>query len=198
MEKKNEKSEKKSRKVLFFSLGTFFIFIFCYIIWSFLQHPAIGTVTRGEVSVRDDTSEKNKKEKRYDGKYISFLYPGEYVEKSNTFPTSGPVKESVFLTAENWGAQKIAVVVEERENNDSMASPSFLMRSNKPNLYVKSPFSQGMWQGFIFEKNEQVFEQTAFIRNEGKIVSISVSSPIKIDGLKEELQAFIDGLTWRE
>lgn len=173
------------------------LFVVAYIIWLFLQKPVVADV---RVAIKEPRAgvDKIKEQKLYQGKYLSFSYPGDYEEITHETPDDRPVKESIFLSALAFGGRKIAIVVEERKMGDFEESPSFQMRLLKPKEYVKESIFENGFKGFIFKKNTQVFEETAFVRKENFIISVSLSSPMNIEGLDKTLLDVLQSLEWRK
>jgi hypothetical protein len=166
--------------------STTFTFGIAYIIWTFLQKPVVADIRVGARAPSADM-DKAKEPKKYHGKYLTFSYPGNYQELTHTTSEEKPIRENIFLFATDLEGQKIAVVVEERETGDFEESPSFQMRLLKSKEYEKEPILVNGFRGFVFEKNTQVFEETAFVRRENFIISISLSSPLNLEGLNKEL-----------
>lgn len=182
--------KKRQRKVVLFLLVIVFFLALGYLLWRFLNRPAIGTIYPGKFS-QVDGFDRNKEKKRYDGKYVDFSYPAVYDEKRHEIFVDGPVKESVFLSADESNGRKIAVMVERRETRDFEVSPSVQMRLNEPKKYMKKKFIEGDFQGIIFIKDSQVFEQTVFFFYDGLLVSISVTSAVTMEGLEEQLMDIV-------
>lgn len=196
-QEEKQSSRKRPRFWIFLLIGMSLFFGIVSIIWFFLQQPAIGEVRVSKQAPIEDRDTSNK-QKQYQGKYLTFSYPGVYAEKAHEVPVSEPGKESVFLSAADFEGKKIAITVEEREKGNFEASPSFQMRVNKPKEYDKESFSENGFEGFVFAKNSQVFEQTVFFFDEGLFISISVTSPIKIEGLREELMDILKSVNIKE
>lgn len=187
-------SKKGKQKILFLSGAFFLLLALFFALWLYLSGPAIGTVQEGKLPAEDNPFEQGNEQKRYNGKYVSFSYSAAYVLKSNETPVKGPVKESIFLTESGFSGKKIAIIVEERAENSLEASPSFKIRLEKPEIYDKKPFIQRDFDGFLFEKNTQVFEETAFFFAGRNIISVSVTSSVSLEGLLEELERIVSGL----
>lgn len=197
MEQENTKN-KKSRKKTLFLFGVFFLLgALFFVLWQYLSGPAIGTIQEGLLPSDEDLFETRNERKRYDGKYLSFSYPALFVSKTDTAPVNGPVKESIFLTETGFQSRKITVILEEREENNLEASPSFKMRLEKPKIYKKKLFSEGAFDGSLFEQDTPVFEQTAFFRDGKSILSVSVTSPTTLEGLEEELRRVVRSIRKR-
>lgn len=194
-EKKSSKG--RSRFWIFLLLALLFFSGILYAIWLFLQQPVIGEVRVGTGAPAEE-SNSTKQQKQYQGKYLTFLYPGIYEEKMHETPVNGPVKESIFLSAADFEGKKIAVVVEERTGGDFEASPSFQMRSSKPTEYDQESVSVGGQRGFLFKKDAQVFERTFFLRDEDFVISISATSPFSAESLEQGLFSVIGSLRFQE
>lgn len=190
-------SLKRHRGVVLF-LSLFAIGVGCFFLWRFLERPNIGTIYPGKLPAVPESFAQNKEKKQYTGKYIDFSYPALYFEKRHELPVNGPVKESVFLSANDVEGRKIALVVADRGTSDFMSDPSFQMRMKASSGYASSPLTDLPFQGILFEKNEAPFEVTSFFILQGLIVSVSVTSPFSIEGLKQELLTLLAGLHWRE
>jgi hypothetical protein len=204
--KENNKKSSFWKYVILITL----LFVGAYIIWLFMQRPSVADIRVGIKESSVDIS-KNKEPKKYHGKYLTFSYPGDYQELTHTTPeekparssyansvAGGPIKENIFLSAIDLEGQKIAVVVEERATGNFEESPSFQMRLLKPKEYKKEPISENGFKGFLFKKNTQVFEETAFVRKENFIISVSLSSPMNIEGLNKALMDVLRTLEWRK
>jgi len=197
-ESAKELSVKRRRQAAIFLFLASLICGFLYFVWRFSQNPAVGVIRVGALPVQDENFGQGKELKRFAGKYVSFSYPGAYAEKAHAIPVNGPVKESIFLSAADFEGRKIAIVVEEREGGDFEASPSFQMRSDRPEEYDQEPVSVSGQSGFLFKKDTQVFERTFFLHSEDFVISISTTSPISVESLEQELFAVIGSLRFRE
>jgi hypothetical protein len=169
-----------------------------FIFWRFLQGPAIGTIRMGELpaTVADEFDE-SKGWKSFQGAYIRLTYPAKYQKQEREVPKDGPAREIIFLTASDLESTKIAITVERRPDPGLEASPSYQARLNDKATYERSSLE---WQGFsgmLFTKNAQVFEQTAFFRNGDLLLSVSATSPLRIDALSEELHGILQHLRWK-
>lgn len=192
-----ENSQKHSRLWIYVTLILLLLFGIVYLIWFYLQKPVVADIRVGARKPSADM-DKAKEPKQYYGRYLTFTYSGVYEEKVHTTPEEGPVKESILLSATDLEGQKIAIVVEEREGGDFETSPSFQMRLLKPKEYEKEPIMTNGFRGFLFKKNTQVFEETAFVRKENFIITVSLTSPMNIDGLNMELMNVLRSLKWEK
>lgn len=195
VQEKNQ-SKKHPRFWIFVLIGIIIFFGIAYAMWLFLQSPAIGIV-RGKTLISKINSE-TKKEKEYKGEYLTFSYPAVYVEKTHEIPVNGPVKESIFLSANEFEGGKIAIVVEERIGGDFEASPSFKMRVDKPKEYDQEPVSVGGLSGFLFKKNIGMFERTFFFHSGDFVVGASTTSPVSAEGLEKQLFFILASIHFRQ
>ena len=190
----SQQVKTRKRSVVLLCLGLL-LCGFLYFFWQFLQQPVVGTITTEKAQKKDDGDQK--KPILYQGKYLTFMYPSIYEEKAHEIPIKSPVKESIFLSAKDFEGQKIAIVAEERARGDMESSPSFQMRVDKPE-YDQEPVAIGWLSGFLFKKNSPVFEQTFFSHGTDFVVSISMTSPLSMDGLEQDLFALIASIRFRE
>lgn len=188
-----EKPKKPLRLLVYSVLIVLFFFGLASIVCLFLQEPVIGEVRVGKKAPTEDR-DSAKKQKQYQGKYLTFSYPGIYAEKTHEIFVDGPVKESIFLSAADIEGRKIAVTVEEREGGDFEASPSFQMRSDKPTEYDQEPVSIGGQSGFLFKKDTYMFERIFFLHSEDFVISISATSPFSAENLEQELFSIIGSI----
>lgn len=195
-EKENPKKKSRFWKYVVLII-LILLFVVAYIIWLLIQTPNVADIRVGIKEPSEDIV-KNKEPKLYQGKYLSFSYPGDYQELTHTTPEEKPVRETIFLSATDLEGQKIAIVVEERETGDFEESPSFQMRLLKPKEYVKESISENGFRGFIFKKNTQVFEETAFVRKENFIITVFLTSPMNIEGLNKALFDVLWTLKWKK
>lgn len=168
-----------------------------YYVWQVMNRPAIGTVKMGEPPKKEEAFDMGSERKRFQGTYFSFPYAGKYAERRHEISEQGPLKETVFLAADD--GQKIAVTVEELKESSSLdALPSFQMRENDKKTYIEKPLTVDGLSATVFEKNSQVFEQTAFFREGKFIVTVSASSPMKLEGLDKELSEVLEAFQWEK
>lgn len=195
---KPKENPKKSRYFKIYATFTLILLLaIAYIIWLFLQRPVVADI-RVVAETSNPNADKISEIKTYPGQYVSFTYSGIYAEKSHEIPTSGPVKESIFLSALEVEGQKIAVVVEERETGNFEESPSFQMRENESSKYPKERRTIGDWRGWLFSKDTQVFERTFFTRDQNFLISVSVTSPISAKNLDQELSNVVGSLRFQK
>lgn len=190
MESSKKPLSKWYRRV-FFGLILCILGIGGYFLWYYLEQPALGTVRSGKLPAVSESFDGKSEVKRYFGKYIEFSYSAGYEVKRHETPVKDPVYERIFLSAGDYEGKKIAVTIEERPLGDFESSPSVKMRLDKPIEYKKSSFTESGFEGYFFLKESSVFEVDAFFFAEGKLVSVAITSPLRVDGLREELMQFL-------
>ena len=191
---KEKESQPRSSKVLIYLYVLIVLSALGYALWFFLQKPAMGTVRVGTEETKEAAFDRSQEKKRYEGKYLSFSYSGTYEEKTHTLPVKNPVKESIFLSNSDLEGRKIAVMVEERPNGGLEESPSFQMRMMEEDIYQSESFSLNDFEGIIFSTDKSIFEQSAYFRYEGNIVTVTLTSALTDKGLKEELVEVVKSL----
>lgn len=181
-------------------IASLIIIFFCgavYFLWLFFQTPAVGVIRPGVVPKKEDAFDQSTETKHFAGTYFSFSYPGKYQEVSHTFPETGPVKETLLLSASDVEGKKIAITAEKRDTDTFDASPSFQMRRNDFKTYGRSSLKWQDLDGVLFTKNSQVFEQTVFFRKNNFILSISTTSPFSLETLRGDLENILESLEWK-
>jgi hypothetical protein len=84
--------------------------------WLWTEGTSEGTVRTGAVAETQVVVEPVWY--TYQGKYVSFETSEIFQEVTHTLPETGPVRETIFLVnTKSSNNEKIAVSIEERENN---------------------------------------------------------------------------------
>ncbi len=190
----SEEKSKGRRKIVLFLLLVGIFSVGAYYIWYMVQKPSIGTIKPGTLPAEPESFAQNSEKKLYKGKYITFSYPGSYSEKSHDVPKDGPVKEKIIFSGDESQGKRMAIMVEERPEKNLDASPSFQMRVKDPKRYEKEIRETGNDTKVIFTKNSQGFEMTAFFMKRNLLVSVSVTSSIHLDGLRNDLLEILETL----
>ncbi len=191
------KKKKSSKKILFFVFFAAVIGIGGYLLWQFVQKPAIGIVTV-KAPKQEEAFDRGKERKTYEGKHLSFVYPATFDEKVHETTRKGPVIERIFLSAADIEGKKIAIMVEKRDVVALDEMPSYKMRDMDPKKYARETFSENGLKGTVFANHESVYERTAFFIHRGLLFSVSVSSPIQSESLSADLEAVLRSLRWKE
>ncbi len=134
--------------LVFFLLGLAFFWL-----WRFLQKPAIGTIRSGVAPLAEQVFTREKEKQRYTGKYLNFSHGAAYREKGHDLPVNGPIKESIFLSAEDIEGRKIALILADRGTSNLASDPSFQVRRDASGEYQSKSFQVANFQGMIFQKN---------------------------------------------
>jgi len=109
MEPEEKKSSHTKRNIFLFII---FILLFggIYILWLFLQSPAIGVIRTSSLP-KEEAFDTGTETKQFVGTSFSFSYPGRYKERAHTLPEAGPVEESIFLSATDVEGKKITLTL---------------------------------------------------------------------------------------
>lgn len=188
----NKEGASNKKKVLAGVLVTLLFLVGCFVWWLW-HRKAVGTIRVPEM-YQEESAVKKQEKKLYQGKFFTFLYDEGYLEKTHSLPESGPIKETLFLSTSDVEGRKIAVTLADRGTNDLVSDPSFQLRQNSHEEYQSRPFEVAPFQGTLFQKNTQLFEVTAFFTYQGKIMTLSITSPFSLEGLEKELFTVIESL----
>lgn len=168
------------------------------VVWYSLRGPSIGVIRTSETPLAvTDEFDASKGWKSFQGTYIDLTYAAKYQKQQAEVPEKSPIRESVLLTTFGLESTKIAIIVEARDGIGLEESPSFQMRVKDVETYKQSPFVWQQLDGALFTKHSQVFEQTVFFRRGEQILSVAVTSPLRIDFLEEELKNVLQHLQWK-
>ncbi len=170
----------------------FYGFLVCFCVlgvaWWWMQKATMSTLYTN--AAKSTEKEEEIALYQYRGKYVAFDLPDIFQESAHNLPESGPVKESIFFTA-NKGAthnEKLAITLEEREEKTFDASPSYQMRKGNA-LYEE--YSDEERREVTFIKKVDSYERTVFFFWEQFLVSISYTAPGEnrsIDGVMTNLK----------
>lgn len=163
------------------------------LIWYFLRAPAKGNV-HTVIQKQQDSFDENQEKRLYKGKFVEFSYRALYAEKSHEIADKGPIQERIWLTAPDVEGRKIAIVVAKREGNDLSSEPSYSMRHNDQATYRSTPLKGMDFDGVVFTNHVAPFEVVAFFRRGGFIISVSLTSLFKSEGLDTELFQILKSL----
>lgn len=161
-----------------------------YFVWRFFHGKAQGVIWIQDHDLVE-SRDKNTEKRLYKGKFVTFSHSARYEEKTHSLPTSGPVKEVIFLSATDVEGRKIAVTVADRGTANLESDPAFQFRQMTQKEYQSKTFQEGIWQGVLFERSTSLYERTFFFSNKGLIISFSITSPFSGDDLEEELRAMM-------
>lgn len=103
---KKENPKKKFRFWKYVALIILILlFVVAYIIWLLMQMPNVADI---RVGIKEENADiiKNKEQKLYKGKYLSFSYPGNYQELTHETLDDRPVKEIFSFLRRIWKGKK--------------------------------------------------------------------------------------------
>ena len=171
------------------------LFVGGYFLWHFSQRKVVGRIQVKNPDLVESPHEHDIK-RLYKGKFVEFFHGTGYVEKSHFTPESGPVVETLLLSALDVEGRKIAVTVAYRGVSDLTSEPAFQIRQGTPEEYQSKNFQGGQWRGVLFEKNTAPYERTVFFEKNGYIISISITSPFESDDLEEEILMIVQSFSF--
>lgn len=175
--------EENPEKKLKISKKSRFLWIFLLLlavgmacaIWYF-RDPAVGTIRVVEdVSVKQEKAELPPE--RFEGQYISFLYPAEYAIRE-TQPDIVSLEKGLFV-ASGGSSRTIALAVQDMQGKTLADIPSYQLRFVvKKDAYKQSERKGELFKAIIFTKSEEGYEKTAFIVHDHLLFTISVSAQV--------------------
>lgn len=155
-------------------------------LFRWMNQKSVGTIVQDGISQRDIPQENPAEMVRYKGKYLTFDYLAHYQVRSvNT--VNYPVLEQVLLVEPSIEGRKISAVAQEIATESLEEYPGFRMRSQENAIYQQENLIKRGREYVLFTKTSSVFEVGAFFRQGNIAKSIVLSSPVKLDGLREEL-----------
>ena len=160
-------------------------------LFRWMNQKSVGTIVQEGISQGDMPQENTAEMVRYKGKYFTFDYLAHYQVRSvNT--VNYPVLEQVLLVEPSIEGRKISVVAQEIAAETLKEYPGFRMRSQDNMTYQQENLIKGGWEYVLFTKTSSVFEVGVFFRKGNIAKSIVLSSPVKLDGLREELLQLLE------
>jgi len=134
------------------------------------------------------------------GKYVSFMYPNGYVEKSHEVADSDSavILETVYVSQTSATSKKIALTVRSLPSGNLEDDPDYQMRELNPKKYKKESFAAGQVSGQSFvPADDGQFEKTFFIKHEGLLAIIAVTAPAMPDQTRnDEADGIAKSLEW--
>ena len=167
------------------ALGSFLFF------W--MNQPSVGAITSKNPSSKESSNETGTSF-RYQGKYVTFSYPDQYIPYPALSDVKSPLLEQVLFSTAGIEGRKISVVVQDNTSYTLDEYPSVRMRILEKELYQKENLMRGERNFTLFTKTSSVFEVGAFWLEENVVFSIVFSSPIRLQGLRDELLTLLDTL----
>lgn len=174
-----------------------------------MQKPSQGIVKQGPAQT-SSAATQSKEKIRLDGKYLSFAYPSSYasaekpedaVAQDQKTQEAKPdsFKQSAFLTSYTaTSSKKIAVSVEAVKSGILEDNTSFKFRVSSPKLYTQSMAEVNGEKIILFTRSEDIHEQSFFMKHNGLVASIVLSSAnADLESMKEELTAVAASVEWK-
>lgn len=175
---------------IFFGVLFFVMIVF---LWSLTQRKSVGTITLPQASIAMPDG-KGTASERYEGKYFTFIYPHQFELRLPHTPVKWPMLEQALLVRTDVEGKKIAVHVQEMDNYSLEEYGSYRLRTLDTDTYTQEKIEKNGLDMTLFTKSTPVFEIGSFWQQGNKVISIVISSPLKITGLREELLILLDSL----
>ena len=180
---------------IFFILALVFTFIF----YKISQKPVEGVIKLKSEN-NEIIQEKNDIPEVFSGKYVSFMYPNQYVIKSHETNEVGDniILETAYLSETKSVSKKINLTVRNINGQNLEDVPDYKMREINSGRYKKEYFSEGKISGVSFvPADDSQFEKTFFIKNGDFLAIISVqAASLPDEGLNKEADAIVKSLEW--
>lgn len=161
------------------------------LLFFWMNQPSVGIITQKDVPPKNP-DKGSYTILRYQGKYIAFSYPDQYRPYPALSDVKLPVLEQILLSTADIEGRKISVVVQDNTGYTLDEYSSVRMRVLDKELYQEEKLMRGERNFTLFTKNSSVFEVGAFWLEGHVVFSIVFSSPIRLQGLRDELLALLD------
>lgn len=165
-------------------------------LWWYASLKSQGTIV---VQTPPEPSVDQKKEetKTYNGKYVTFSYPDGFTEKTFDTPVKDPMVERLFLARSDVEGEKIALVVQALSGSPLTEYSAYRLREMRSDEYSEEKIRKDGLNITLFSKTTPVHEVGAFFEQAGMAVSLVVSSPTSIEGLRDALMTIVESLRWQ-
>lgn len=170
-------------------------------VWTWLEkyfeEKSKGKITREDPgNIRDNLVSPHNR-KGYQGKYVSFSYPSEYVRRTENEDVKFPLQERLLFTRTDVEGRKISVVVSDLDHNPLEEYGAYRIRKDNPKEYQVEEVRKNDQKGIMFTRERSIFEVGIFLQHKNQGASIIVSSPTTQEGLREEAELLWESFSWR-
>lgn len=188
-----------SQKRLFwrFSVWGLLGLLVLLVLWWFFQGKSYGTVTVKPLPEAPETVSAPVATSRYEGRYVTFRYPVTF-HVAAPAETKNPLLESFFgVEQDATNGERLALLVTALPTRNLADLPSFAFRASRPESYAQEKITRQGLQASLFTKSEPMHEVGAFFESEGRGVSLVLSSPLGLEGLRQTLLEILDTFEWK-
>lgn len=192
-----EQSESRSQK-RWLIWGIIFIIIALgatFLWWLFLR-PSQGMIQAVAVPEKTDLSTPG--QASYQGKYFTFRYASDFSIRDEGNSVKHPLLERIYLSRNDIEGRKIAIILQDNSGNAFEEYSSFRIRRTDRDVYREEQGKRNGLSVTFFTKETRVYEVGAFFSRGNQVVSMVVSSPTTVKGLREEVEALLDSFQWKE
>lgn len=166
-----------------------------WIVWWWFGQPAQGVFSHEAAPSEKMLTEINAKTE-YTGKYFTFSYPKNFVQKPFADSVRPPLLEQAFWSKAGVESEKIALLYQDIGNFTIAEYPSYRMRTLDPNTYTLEQVEIHGLKLAIFTKKQPQFEVAAFFGGDGRVVSLALTSSLRLEGLREHLFEILESWVW--
>lgn len=155
----------------------------------------------GEIKVHSNAKKDIKEApfERFESNYLSFRYEPAYHINFHEKEMNNSILERAFLSQNGSQLKKIALTVEDMAGRNLTDIANYNLRKKFIEDYAESKFIFGDLSGISFaSKKDGIFEKTAFILRDQKLIEISFSSSIENEVESEkEMEDTIKSIQWK-
>ncbi len=187
----NEAQYHKQRRLFLWGAIVLGIVVLGSLLFFWMNQPSVGMITQKDVPSKNSENDPHTF-LWYQGKYIVFSYPDQYRPYRALSDVKFPVLEHVLLSTAGIEGRKISVVVQDNTGYTLDEYSGVRMRVLEKELYQEEKLMRGERNFTLFTKSSSVFEVGAFWLEGNAVFSIVFSSPIRLQGLRDELLALLD------
>ncbi len=192
-----EERQEQRRWILRIALVIAFFVVILFLWWLF-RKPSYGTILVAEPILEKVNLADADHRKQYTGKYITFTYPYDFTRREEQEVVKYPLLERVYLSRSDIEGRKIAITVQDNTGYRFDEYSSLRVRRLDSGTYSEEEIERNGLNTAFFTKNSVVFEVSVFFSLGNQVVSIVVSSPTTLDGLREEVLALLESFRWQE
>lgn len=190
---KNNRNASWLRRALVWVCSLFLVVLGGVLFLHWAKQKSIGTVSVPQ-QASSTTTVKEQPKKKYEGKYFTFSYSGQYKESHAKVDAKFPLIEQELLKEPSFEGKKIAVVVQDNAGNSLDDFSSYRIRNDNPAIYTsKDTVVQGH-HATLFIKNTPVYEVGVFWSFDQKVASIIITSQTKMGDIQEEVEEILQSL----
>ncbi len=202
MEDSTEKSavltaEKNQKKWLIFAILFIAVVIATLFFWWRFNQPSHGSINAVGIPKESVNLSDPAHRKQYQGKYFTFTYPYDFNRREENEAVNFPLLERLFLARNDIEGRKIALTLQDNSGNTFEEYGSFRIRRADPAMYQEESLERNGETIVFFTKATSVFEVSTFFHRGNQVMSITVSSPTTLNGLREEAMAVLDSFQWK-